>query len=67
MLDAERRADPRSPRRVWHCCAVGCKRVMELLRVVADPGEKRVPEVACVAALGAQLIRAAALPDSWVN
>jgi transposase len=36
---------------------VGRKGVEELLRVVADPSEKRVPEVArtCLAALGAQL------------
>src|SRR5258705_6551388 len=32
---------------------------MELLHVVADPGDKRVPEVAraCLAALGTQLLR----------
>src|SRR2546421_3928492 len=36
---------------------VGRNGVEELLRVVADPGDKRLPEVAraCVAALGAQL------------
>src|SRR3979409_498371 len=36
---------------------VGRKGVEELLRVVADPNDKRLPEVAraCVAALGAQL------------
>ena len=36
---------------------VGRKGVEELLHVVADPGDKRVPEVAraCLAALGAQL------------
>src|SRR5215475_5471339 len=38
---------------------VGRKGVEELLRVVADPNDKRVPEVvrACVAALGSQLLR----------
>src|SRR5258705_3212036 len=38
---------------------VGRKGVMELLHVVADPGDKRVPEVAraCLAALGTQLLR----------
>src|SRR5476649_2583542 len=38
---------------------VGRKGVEELLDVVADPGEKRVPEIAraCLAALGAQLRR----------
>jgi len=38
---------------------VGRKGVMELLHVVADPSDKRVPEVAraCLAALGAQLFR----------
>src|SRR5882757_6262752 len=37
---------------------VGRKGVTELLHVVADPGDKRVPEVAraCLAALGAQLL-----------
>src|SRR5215472_1259456 len=37
---------------------VGRKGVEELLRVVADPNDKRVPEVAraCVAALGSQLL-----------
>src|SRR5258705_5544906 len=37
---------------------VGRKGVMELLHVVADPGDKRVPEVAraCLAALGTQLL-----------
>src|SRR6267154_6010086 len=37
---------------------VGRKGVTELLHVVADPNEKRVPEVAraCLAALGAQLL-----------
>ena len=37
---------------------VGRKGVTELLRVVADPNEKRVPEVAraCLAALGTQLL-----------
>jgi transposase len=37
---------------------VGRKGVTELLRVVADPSDKRVPEVAraCLAALGTQLI-----------
>ena len=36
---------------------VGRHGVAELLRVVADPSDKRVPEVAraCLAALGAQL------------
>jgi transposase len=38
---------------------VGRKGVMELLHVVADPSDKRVPEVAraCLAALGTQLFR----------
>src|SRR5712692_2185982 len=38
---------------------VGRKGVTELLQVVADPGDKRVPEVAraCLAALGTQLLR----------
>jgi len=38
---------------------VGRKGVTELLHVVADPGDKRVPEVAraCLAALGTQLLR----------
>ena len=38
---------------------VGRKGVEELLRVVADPNDKRVPEVvrACLAALGSQLLR----------
>jgi len=37
---------------------VGRKGVTELLHVVADPSDKRVPEVAraCLAALGAQLL-----------
>jgi hypothetical protein len=37
---------------------VGRKGVTELLRVVADPNDKRVPEVAraCLAALGTQLL-----------
>jgi transposase len=37
---------------------VGRKGVTELLRGVADPNDKRVPEVAraCLAALGAQLL-----------
>ena len=37
---------------------VGRKGVTELLHVVADPGDKRVPEVAraCLAALGSQLL-----------
>src|SRR5262245_64115595 len=37
---------------------VGRKGVEELLRVVADPNDKRVPEVVrvCVAALGSQLL-----------
>jgi len=37
---------------------VGRKGVTELLHVVADPGDKRVPEVAraCLAALGTQLL-----------
>jgi transposase len=37
---------------------VGRKGVTELLQVVADPGDKRVPEVAraCLAVLGAQLL-----------
>src|SRR5258705_11102763 len=37
---------------------VGRKGVTELLRIVADPSDKRVPEVAraCLAALGAQLL-----------
>src|SRR5258707_8480242 len=37
---------------------VGRKGVTELLHVVADPNDKRVPEVvrACLAALGAQLL-----------
>jgi transposase len=38
---------------------VGRRGVTELLRVVADPSDKRVPEVAraCLAALGTQLLR----------
>jgi len=38
---------------------VGRRGVEELLRVVADPSDKRVPEVvrACLAALGSQLLR----------
>src|SRR6266849_2587261 len=38
---------------------VGRKGITELLHVVADPGDKRVPEVAraCLAALGTQLLR----------
>src|SRR5262249_22030426 len=38
---------------------VGRKGVEELLRVVADPNDKRVPEVVrvCVAALGSQLLK----------
>jgi transposase len=38
---------------------VGRKGVTELLRVVADPNDKRMPEVAraCIAALGTQLLR----------
>jgi len=38
---------------------VGRKGVMELLDIVADPSDKRVPEVAraCLAALGTQLLR----------
>src|SRR5216683_2939275 len=38
---------------------VGRRGVMELLHVVADPSDKRVPEVAraCLAALGTQLLR----------
>ena len=37
---------------------VGRRGVEELLRVVADPNDKRVPEIvrACVAALGSQLL-----------
>jgi transposase len=37
---------------------VGRRGVTELLRVVADPNDKRVPEVAraCLAALGTQLL-----------
>jgi len=37
---------------------IGRKGVEELLRVVADPNDKRVPEVvrACLAALGSQLL-----------
>jgi len=37
---------------------VGRKGVEELLRVVADPNDKRVPEVVCgcLAALGSQLL-----------
>ena len=35
----------------------GCKGIEELLRVIADPSDKRVPDVvrACLAALGSQL------------
>src|SRR6202008_5125488 len=38
---------------------VGRRGVEELLRIVADPNDKRVPEVvrACLAALGSQLLR----------
>jgi transposase len=38
--------------------AVGRRGVTELLHIVADPKDERVPEVAraCVAALGAQLL-----------
>ena len=37
---------------------VGRKGVEELLRVIADPSDKRVPDVAraCLAALGSQLL-----------
>jgi hypothetical protein len=39
------------------------KGLQELLHVVADPNDKRVPEVAraCLAALGNQLLRLAAI------
>ena len=45
---------------------VGRKGVTELLHVVADPGDKRVPEVAraCLAALGTQLLHLKQ-PRSW--
>ena len=38
--------------------AVGRKGIEELLRVIADPSDKRVPDVvrACLAALGSQLL-----------
>ena len=38
--------------------AVGRKGIEELLRVIADPSNKRVPDVvrACLAALGSQLL-----------
>jgi transposase len=51
--------DPRAPRRVRHYRASRAQRVTELLHVVADPNDKRVPEVAraCLTALGAQLLR----------
>jgi len=44
---------------LWIVPAIGRKGVEELLDVVADPSDKRVPEVArmCLAALGAQLRR----------
>ena len=39
--------------------AVGRKGIEELLRVIADPEDKRVPDVVrtCLAALGSQLLR----------
>jgi transposase len=42
---------------------VGRRGVTELLHVVADPSDKRVPEIAraCLAALGTQLLRLTAI------
>jgi hypothetical protein len=51
---------------------VGRRGVTELLHIVADPSDTRVPEVAraCLAALGTQLVRLkeqkARRPSSWV-
>jgi transposase len=49
--------DPSSPGRVWHCRAGRAQR-RHRIHVVADPSDKRVPEVArvCIAALGNQLL-----------
>jgi transposase len=51
--------DPDSSCRVWDCGAVGRNGVEQLLNVVANPNDKRVPEIAraCLLALGAQLQR----------
>src|SRR6266404_853302 len=46
-------------RKIGIVAPVGRRGVTELLHIVADPGDKRVPEVAraCLAALGTQLLR----------
>jgi transposase len=43
---------------IWHRCTGWAKGVEELLRVVADGNDKRVPDVvrACLGALGTQLL-----------
>jgi transposase len=53
--DCRHQLDPRLPGRVRDC--VGRRGVEQLLEVVADPADRRLPEVAraCLAALGSQL------------
>ena len=57
--DRRDQCDPRPSCRVWNVAPVGRNGVEELFNIVADPIDKRVPEIAraCLAALGAQLDR----------
>jgi len=56
--DLSHRRVSRSPCRIWHYRAGRAQSIEELLRIVTDPSDKRVPELvrSCLAALGSQLL-----------
>ena len=57
--DRSDQCHPGAPSRVWDCGTDRRRGVQDLLNVVADPHDMRVPEIAraCLLALGAQLRR----------